>query len=228
MRADAEVALDLLAPGSQFRPTATYLLGSAELYQGNVDAADQHLADAVELGPKLGASAAVTTASATRAIIAIGRGRWQDAKAFLEKSTSVIHAAHLRSYSTTALTYAAQARVAMHDGDPRAARETPQAAEQLLPLLTRALAHLAIQTRLELIRTYVALGDIRRRDRSTRGGRRAVTEHTRVRLVASRGRGTVSDGRPNTVRRGRRPRAHRRGAPASAAPCHPAVIPRDR
>jgi LuxR family maltose regulon positive regulatory protein len=48
----------------------------------------------------------------------------------------------------------------MHDGDPRAARESTKAAERLLPLLTRALAHLAIQTRLELIRACVALGDV--------------------------------------------------------------------
>ena len=161
MRTDAETALELLAPGSQFRPTATFLVGSAELYQGNLDAADRHLADAVELGATLGGSAAVTTAAATRAIIAIRRDRWQDAKALLETSSSVIRAAHLRSYSTTALTYAVQARVAMHDGDPRAARDSTAAAERLLPLLTRALAPLAIQTRLELIRTYIALGDVR-------------------------------------------------------------------
>ena len=160
MRTDAETAFELLAAGSQWRPTAAVMFGLAELYQGNLDAADLHLADAVELGAKLGGSAAVSTASAARAIIALRRGRWQDAKALLEKSVATVRAAHLRSYSTTALTYAVQARVAMHDGDPRAARECTKAAEGLLPVLTRALAHLAIQTRLELIRAYVALGDV--------------------------------------------------------------------
>jgi LuxR family maltose regulon positive regulatory protein len=160
MRTDAETALELLAPNSQFRPTAAYLLGSAKLHQGDLDAADRHLADAVELGATLGASTAVAIASATRAIIATRRGRWQDATALLEKSSSVVRAAHLRSYSTTALTHAVQARLAIHNGDPRIARESTKAAEHLLPLLTHALAHLAIQTRLELTRTYVALGDI--------------------------------------------------------------------
>ena len=46
MRADARHALQLLTPGSQLRPTAGALLGTAELLQGDLHAADMHLADA--------------------------------------------------------------------------------------------------------------------------------------------------------------------------------------
>ena len=43
---------------------------------------------------------------------------------------------------------------------PEPPRENVKAAEQLLPLLTRALDHLAIQTRLEMTKAHVALGDV--------------------------------------------------------------------
>jgi LuxR family maltose regulon positive regulatory protein len=98
-------------------------------------------------------------ALASRAVIAIRRDRWDAARTLLEQAASVIAAAHLQSYSHSALAHAVMARVARHFGDARAAREHIQAAERLLPLLTRALAPLAIQTRLELVRASVTLGD---------------------------------------------------------------------
>ena len=153
-------ALQLLAPGSQLRPTAGALLGTAELLQDDLHAADIHLADAAELGAGLGARPAETVALATRAIIAIRRDRWEAAQTLLERAASVIAEAHLQSYSTSALTHAVRARVAGHLGDARAAREHIQAAERLLPLLTRALAQLALETRLELVRAHVMLGEI--------------------------------------------------------------------
>jgi LuxR family maltose regulon positive regulatory protein len=160
MRTDAERAMHLLAPSSQWRPTALSLLGSAELFRGDVDTADVHLADSVELAPRLGGPAAGSVSLATRAIISIGRGRWGEAESFLEQSLSVIRQAHLASYSTSGLTFAVKARAAMNVGDARTARKNVESAEQLLPLLTRAFAHLAIETRLQLIRACVALGDV--------------------------------------------------------------------
>jgi LuxR family maltose regulon positive regulatory protein len=148
----------LLAPGSQLRPTAAVMLGTAELLQGDLDAADAHLADAAELGAGLGARASEVVALASRAVIAIRRDRWDAARTLLEQAASVIAAAHLQSYSQSALARAVMARVARHFGDARAAREHIQASERLLPLLTRALAPLAIQTRLELVRASVTLG----------------------------------------------------------------------
>ena len=159
MRADARDALQLLAPGSQLRPTAAVVLGTAELVQGDLDAADTHLADAVELGAELGARASEILALASRAIIAIRRDQWSAARSLLEQAASVIATAHLQSYSHSALCHAVMARVAHHFGDARAAREQIQAAERLVPLLTRALAPLAIQTRLELTRAHMTLGD---------------------------------------------------------------------
>jgi LuxR family transcriptional regulator, maltose regulon positive regulatory protein len=159
MRRDAARALQILSPGSQWRPTAASILGMAELFQGNLDAADQQLAETVELAADLGGPAAASLALAARAIIAIRRDRWQQARTLAERASSVTQEAHLQDYASSALTYAVRSRVAAHDGDPWAAREQIAAAGRVLPLLTRALAHLASETRLELARAHLALGD---------------------------------------------------------------------
>jgi LuxR family maltose regulon positive regulatory protein len=159
MSADAQQALRLLAPSSQWRPTAASLLGSAELFRDDLDAADRHLADAAELGAILGGPAAASAALATRAVIAIRRDHWHDAAALLDQASAVIRQARIQSYATTPLSHAAKAQVAIHSGDPWTARQEISAAYGLLPLLTRAISHLAIQTRLELARACISLGD---------------------------------------------------------------------
>ena len=159
MYRDAGRALQILSPGSQWRPTAASILGTAELFQGNLHAADQQLTETAELAADLGGPAAASIALATRAIIAIRRDQWQHAQTLAEQAASVIQQAHLQDYASSALTYAVSARVAAHHGDPWTAHEQISAAGRLRPLLTRALAHLAIQTRLELVRAHLTLGE---------------------------------------------------------------------
>ena len=55
---------------------------------------------------------------------------------------------------------AVQARIALHRGDPVAARRQLVSAQELRPLLTYAVPHLSIQFRIELIRAHLALADI--------------------------------------------------------------------
>jgi LuxR family maltose regulon positive regulatory protein len=131
----------------------------AELFQGNLDGADQQLTESAELAADLGGPAAASVALAARAIIAIRRDQRQQARTLAEHASSVIQQAHLQDYATSALTYAVSARIAAHDGDPWTAREEISAADRALPLLTRALAHLAVATRLELARAHLTLSD---------------------------------------------------------------------
>ena len=53
-----------------------------------------------------------------------------------------------------------QARVALHRGDVTAARQELVTAQRLRPLLTYASPCIAVQTRIELTRVHLALGDL--------------------------------------------------------------------
>jgi LuxR family transcriptional regulator, maltose regulon positive regulatory protein len=156
MGIDASRALQLLAPGSQWRPNATTAAGLAAYYQGNLDAADTQLADAIELGETHGAPGSATIALAVRASIAIRRGQWHNANMLLDRAFSLIRSAHLETYPQTALAHAVKARVATHFRDPGSARKHLSAAARLLPVVTQ----MAIHVRLEYIRACIGLGDV--------------------------------------------------------------------
>ena len=140
-------------------PAAVGFHGLALLLRGNVDEADGVLAEAVELGLEMPGSLVAINGLAFRATIAIRRGRWDLAESMADRAMSLVRKAHLQDYALTGIVHAVQARVAAHRGDARAAAEAIEAAEELLPLLTHAYISRSIQTRIELIHAYLALGD---------------------------------------------------------------------
>jgi LuxR family transcriptional regulator, maltose regulon positive regulatory protein len=161
MREDANQALALLAPSSQLRPTAAWLVGAAEFLDGNLVEADVRFAEAAELGASLGGLAAAAVALASRGLIAIDRGRWHEAEALVERASSTVRGGHLEGYASTALTYAVGARVAVHMGDIPAARRQVLAAEQLLPSVSPSIAYMSLVTRLVIAHVHLELGDVR-------------------------------------------------------------------
>ena len=160
MLAESRSALRLLAPHSQWYPTAASLIGSAEILRGNTDLADEHLQDAVELGGKVGGFAAQALALALRAAIAIDRGDWSMAGELAGDSESVVDRAHVGSYVSASLTHAVAARVAARDGDFAGARQLVAKAEGPLLPGSRSLPSLALHTRLHLVKAHLALGDL--------------------------------------------------------------------
>jgi LuxR family transcriptional regulator, maltose regulon positive regulatory protein len=160
MRADAELALTLLAGGSLWRAPAQLLLGISHLLAGDLGVADRVLAAAVELAEDTGATLAASVALAERAILAIGRQDWQDAETLVEQARSLVIRAHLEDCPTSIVVYAAAARVAIHHGDRDQADQDLARAQQLQPQATHALPYYAVQARLELTRAYLALSDL--------------------------------------------------------------------
>jgi LuxR family maltose regulon positive regulatory protein len=71
----------------------------------------------------------------------------------------VIEQGRLEGYWTAALVYAVGARLALHRRDRESAREDLTRAIRLRPALTHAIPWFAVQVRLELIRTQIALSD---------------------------------------------------------------------
>ena len=160
MRTDAEQALTLVPVGSLWRAPAQLLLGISQLLAGDLGAADDVLAEAVEVAQDTGATVAVTVALAERAILAIGRQDWQDAETLVAQARSLVASAHLEECVTSLVVYAAAARVAIHHGDVALAQQELARAQRLRPQATHALPYYAVQARLELIRAYLALTDV--------------------------------------------------------------------
>ena len=159
MQTDAEVALSLAPAGSAFQATAHLLLGIAQLLAGDTDPAGQRLADAADIGEELGIDTAMV-ALAERSILAMSGGDWHEAEVLAERARTVARREWLEQYATSALLYAAMARLAIHRGDVPRARSDLAHAEGLVPKLTDALPHLAVQVRLELARGYLPLTDV--------------------------------------------------------------------
>ena len=135
-------------------------MGISQLLAGDLGAADDVLAEAVEVAQDTGATVAVTVALAERAILAIGRQDWQDAETLVAQARSLVASAHLEECVTSLVVYAAAARVAIHHGDVALAQQELARAQRLRPQATHALPYYAVQARLELIRAYLALTDV--------------------------------------------------------------------
>ena len=157
MRTDAEEAIQKL--GSSFG-TPHLLFGIATFLTGDFEAADRAFEEAAEIGEALGQTVDTVVALAERSLLAISRGAWDQAERLAAQAESSVRRAHLEEYSTSALVYAASARVALHAGDALTARRHLVHAQRLRGQLTYALPHLAVQTRLELARAYVGLEEI--------------------------------------------------------------------
>ena len=161
MRTDAELALALIPVGSLWRAPAQLLVGISRLLAGDLGVADDVLAEAVEVAEDTGATLADSVALAERALLAIGRRRTgMQPKPWSSRRQSLVERAHLEDCVTSVVVYAAAARVAIHRGDVVLAQQELARAQRLRPQATYALPYYAVQARLELIRAYLALGDV--------------------------------------------------------------------
>jgi LuxR family maltose regulon positive regulatory protein len=159
MRADAEAAVAGLASDSPWRATARLLEGIAWLLAGDSDRADPILDRAVQLGRETGAAPTAAVGLAERAIVAMGRDRWDDAGALAEQALAAVRVGHLDEYDMSLLVHAVVAEAAVHRGDTDAAREHLAVATSRRSRLTYAMPHRSVQTLLELVRAYLAVGD---------------------------------------------------------------------
>jgi LuxR family maltose regulon positive regulatory protein len=94
-----------------------------------------------------------------QALMAMTHSRWSQAEALAEEARTVLRRAGVQTSYAIPLLCAVQARAALHRGDVPAARQELIDAQRLLHLLTYAMPRIATQTRIELARVYLALGD---------------------------------------------------------------------
>ena len=161
MRGDAELALRTIAAESPLRTSAALLLAMSHVLLGDVERADDLLADVADEGLELGALDDVAVALGQRAAIAMARNDWVQAEGFADRALQVTRRSAMVAVPTSAFAYAVDARVALHRGEIQRAQELLTRAQELRPRLTYALPCLAVQTRLELARAYLAQADAR-------------------------------------------------------------------
>jgi LuxR family maltose regulon positive regulatory protein len=95
-----------------------------------------------------------------QALMAMTDGRWNQAEALAGEARTVFRRAGIQKSYAIPLVCAVQARAALHRGDVLAARQQLIGAQRLRHLLTYAMPRIATQTRIELARVYLGLGDL--------------------------------------------------------------------
>jgi len=155
--ANASLAASLEQASSPWRTNVLWLLGSARLLLGDVEAADAAFAEAIEAGSVVGAT--VTVMMAKRASIALMRGDWAAAEEFIQQSRAQLAMASMEEILPALLVYAIGARVAIRRGDLASAREELVKAQLTRPLASHAAPWFAVDALLEVARAYMALSD---------------------------------------------------------------------
>jgi len=160
MLADAELAAATLAPQSFWRTSSILLQAMAQLMAGAADRADVLLADAIAEHRADRVLIGTCVALAERSLLATFKGAWDQAEQHLSRAQSLTRQANYEDYPLVTIIHAVAARVALHHNDRARARDQLTRAQRLRPGLTHVLPHLAVQTRIELARSYLALSDL--------------------------------------------------------------------
>ena len=159
MYSDIERALAGLPPSSHWRPAALLLLGAALVLRGQDALADAIFAEAEESAERLGATDIQINAISQRSLLASAHDGHAAAELHALRGRALAGASQLDGYATNALELVASARTSLRTNGWDQARADLALAGSLTPLLTDALPWLAVQTRLELSRAYLALRD---------------------------------------------------------------------
>jgi LuxR family maltose regulon positive regulatory protein len=155
--ASARTAVSQEGPGSPWRDIALWILGSAHLLLGDVDAADAAFGSADV--SDAWASGVAMTVLAKRCSIAMAKGEWPAAEEYARLSRSRMVAGHHDEIVVALIVHAVSARTAIHRGDVASAREALVRAQLVRPLATHVVPWLAVDALLELARAYMAISD---------------------------------------------------------------------
>ena len=158
MRADAQLAHQLMHTDNGLRGGVLLCEALSFMLAGELDAAEPLLAHTGDVAAYLGALPVAAGASAFRAVIAIRRGQWDEARAHSDRAIAIVTSGHLEDYMEVTPAFAVAAQVAAHNGDRSAAAVYVAQAARLRPQLTYAVPVTALM-QLEIARAYLQIGD---------------------------------------------------------------------
>ena len=130
----------------------------APVLSGDLDGGDTPL-DVISAREQAAVHEVPVVTLCEQALMAITHSRWSQAEALAEEARTVFRRAGVQTSYAIPLVCAVQARAALHRGDVPAARQELIDAQRLRHLLTYAMPRIATQTRIELARVHLALGD---------------------------------------------------------------------
>ena len=159
MLADAELTFELLGPEGWWRSTAQLAAGVAHVLLGDPERGREALILASDLAASAGASEEGTAALAELALVAMEAGAWEEAGLYAARAVAIVEKAGLDDYIVSGLALAATARIAIHHGDFKQAREDVARIDRVRPLLNHGIPWLSLQISLELTRLHLALGE---------------------------------------------------------------------
>ncbi len=156
MRADADEAAEGFTTANFVAPVAPLTQGLAHMLAGDLAGADTFFQDAASAAGEVGAHKTLMEALSERSLLAMAHGEWGRAEVLAGQAGAVMR----RTGIEVLLTCVAQARAAWHRGDIPTARQELIGAQRLRSMATYAIPHVAVQTRIELIRVHLALADM--------------------------------------------------------------------
>jgi len=158
-RADADFGMAEEPAWSPWRDQALCLAAEARLLIGEVDEAEALFVEASSVSVSTGNTDALVLSDSEQALIAMDHGRWVESAHLVEAALAVIAEHHLDDHAFAVVAFAGAARLALHRGDPMAASQELTRAMRARQFCTPATPALAVRVRLQLAKTYFAVGD---------------------------------------------------------------------
>jgi LuxR family transcriptional regulator, maltose regulon positive regulatory protein len=159
MGVDARLALDTLPSTSFWRPVALGLLGIALLLEGDFEQAERVLAETAEEAVGSGAIYAGVIARSELALLALERKDLERAEGQLTMARDLLQDQPIEEYVAATIYLAAAARLALEKSQAATARDLLVRSMRMRPQLGAAMPWFGVQTRLELARAHLLLGD---------------------------------------------------------------------
>ena len=159
MLADAAIAAERIPSLSSWRTTALCAFGVAQYLAGDDRGADATLAEADRASMPPASASGRALALAYRATIAIERGDWAAAAAFVTTARDIVLRSSLNEVALMSPVFALAARVATRRGNRIQAASDQAHAHRLRAGLTEAVPWLAVGTNVELARLALTQSD---------------------------------------------------------------------
>ena len=160
MMTEARTAVAQEPAWSPWRDTALYLCAEAHLLVGDRDQACALFAESSSVAATNSNADCLLLSESELALVAMDRGRWEEAAGRLERGLAVVDEHRMHDYATSVLVVAVAARHAVHRGDLKQADRLIARAMRARPSCTFVMPFIAVGARIQLAKVHLARGNV--------------------------------------------------------------------